>query len=140
MRAFLDTNVLADFLMTGRPCHDEAVAIFENLQRHTFEAFVTTQSLIDLAYIFAKFENGKEQFPVFTEWITEHINVRPIEVFSINEALQDKNPDFEDNAQISAAIDIGCDVFVTSDNGILSRHSDGSIDFISPSDFLGRKE
>ena len=54
-RAFLDTNVLLDVLSTSeRPSSEASEQIFEAIRSGIFEGFITTQSIIDAAYILSR--------------------------------------------------------------------------------------
>ena len=51
VRAFLDTNILIDLLMEGRPGAPQANVIFQAAKSGLVEVFITTQSIIDAEYV-----------------------------------------------------------------------------------------
>ena len=120
MRIFLDTNVLLDFVQDGRPGNDTAKVLFQLLRNNDMEPYVTTQSIIDLVYIAANIDRGKTMR--FVNYLLSVFNVRPIDCMDLRFALNSGHPDFEDSAQIVRALDEECDIFLTSDEGIIKRN------------------
>lgn len=54
-RAFLDTNVLLDVLCTNRrPSAEASATLFQAIRSGILEGFITTQSIIDAAYILSR--------------------------------------------------------------------------------------
>ncbi|MBO7644538.1 MAG: PIN domain-containing protein [Bacteroidales bacterium] len=121
MRIFFDTNTLLDVLIPGRPSKSASDTAMQIIKKCRYEIFVSTQSIIDIYYTAQRCHIDKEDVDIFTSWILDHANVRPIEIFCLRSALQSGNPDFEDSAQLACAEDEECDVFLTSDKGILNR-------------------
>ncbi|MBR4808898.1 MAG: PIN domain-containing protein [Bacteroidales bacterium] len=120
MRIFLDTNVLLDFVQDGRPNNETVKLLLDLINKQHQEAYVTTQSILDLVYVGTKIDYAKTMF--FVNYMLNRYNVLHIDYFSLKLALEDGNPDIEDSAQIACAEDEECDVFLTSDAGILSRN------------------
>ena len=137
MKLFLDTNILLDFILTGRSRNETVQVIFDFLKSSRIETFVTTQSILDMVYIAEKEGQGKSKTDFFINWMLNHFNVRSLDVFDLKLALEDPHPDFEDNAQIARAEDQRCDVFLTSDKKILSRGIDSML-VMTPEQFVER--
>ena len=114
MKAFLDTNILLDFLIPERRSPEVAI-IFQAARDHLFEVQVTTQSLVDCAYIASRCGIAPESFRRFAGWVVDHFNVEAVSSFQIRDALADPDHDFEDNVQAASAWDGCCDVIITRD-------------------------
>ena len=139
VKAFIDTNILLDFLLPGREKHADARAIFNLIEEHRIEALMTTQSLLDAAFIG---RNGNPGFlPVFRNTMLHFLqrtNVTAIDTFQLEDALRDPSPDLEDSAQISCALGECCDIFLTNDRGILSRTFPSPMQAMTAGDLLDR--
>ena len=137
MRAFLDTNVLLDCLVEGRPSCLSSAIIWDAAKSNRFEVFVTTQSILDMAYIALKADKG-EIVKDFILWMVNHVNIRYIDSFDIINALKSDHVDLEDNAQLSRADMEGCDVFVTNDRKILNRTDLQPLIVMTPEQFVDK--
>ena len=137
MRAFLDTNVLLDYLVEGRPSSLSSAIIWDAAKTNRIEVFVTTQSILDMAYIALKGEKG-EIVKDFILWMANHINIRYIDSFDIINASKSDHSDFEDNAQLSRADMEGCDVFITNDRKILNRTDLQPLIVMTPEQFVDK--
>ncbi len=138
MRAFLDTNILVDFLEAGRPSSSASTLIWEAARNHRLEVFVTTQSILDMFYIVSDTQKDREAIYQFIYWMVHHINVEYLSSFDIINAIKSPHADFEDNAQISYAEMKGCDVFVTNDRKILNRTDLGPLVAMTPEQFVDK--
>ena len=137
MRIFLDTNVLLDLLAHERPAAAQSLTAVQVIKRCRFEPYVTTQSIIDARYTARRFHKSKEDIDTFTDWLLNNVNVRHIDCFSLRLALQGGHPDFEDSAQLACAEEEECDVFLTSDEGILARSVSPML-VMTPAQFIDR--
>lgn len=116
MKAFLDTNVLLDLFMKSRLGHEAASAILQVVRCGDISACMTTQSIIDAAYI--QTQRCKAPTAAFKEgirFLTGIVEILPILPEDIAWANQSPIEDFEDAAQLACAQRSGCDVIVTSD-------------------------
>ena len=133
-KVFLDTNVLLDLLVAGRDS-DAAAKIFRDVHNHRLEALITTQSLIDAAYCSRRCGVPFDTFrDLIKDWM-RYINIDYINAFHIQWAMDNPSGDFEDDAQVSCAIDGSCDYFITHDKVQLARKLSEPMVFISPEDF-----
>jgi predicted nucleic acid-binding protein len=121
MRAFLDTNILIDFLEKDRPSSESSSIIWEAARMHRIEVFVTTQSILDMFYVVSDIHKDRQSACDFIYWMIHHINVEYVSAPDLLKALASPDNDLEDNAQISYAEIKGCDVFITNDRKILKR-------------------
>lgn len=133
-RIFFDTNVLVDVLVGGtRPAFKSSMKLFQAARAGLFEAFITTQSIIDAEFISHR-SPGSETPDFYKKmlFIMSFVNVTQIDGLSIREALKNPGGDFEDDAQFFQADSEGFDVVVTSDRRFLSRQdADGPL-FLTP--------
>lgn len=116
MKAFFDTNVLLDLLMKSRLGHEAAIAILQVARRGDISACLTTQSIVDAAYI--QTQRLKAPTPAFKEavrLIVSIVELLPILPEDIEWANRSEIDDYEDAVQLSCALRSGCDVIVTSD-------------------------
>ena len=140
MKAFLDTNILLDYIIENRPHQKESKIILEGARRNSYNVVVTTQSVIDTAYIAKREGAARHDTDAFFDWLALHINMEGIDSFDILEALKSDNPDFEDSAQFAHAETANCDVFITSDKSMLMRKSDTGMSVMTPEEFVARMQ
>lgn len=137
LKVFLDTNVLMDILQGGRPSSRASQTIFQAVYDGLIEAVVTSQSIIDASYLALKAGNAEKFFAAVGSWCN-HLNSEQITTFDVLWALKHFSGDFEDDAQVSRALDSFCDVFITSDRKLLKSYADRYEDlrFMSPEEFV----
>ena len=138
MRAFLDTNILIDFLEAGRPSAAASALIWQAARNHKLEVFVTTQSILDMFYIVSDSQKDREAAYDFIQWMVHHINVDSIGSEHILNALTTPHADFEDNAQLAYAEMRRCDVVITNDKKILNRTDLQPMKAMTPEQFVDR--
>ncbi|MBO4340961.1 MAG: PIN domain-containing protein [Bacteroidales bacterium] len=139
IKVFIDTNVMIDFLDKTREGYTCASQILELIIKHKIEGLITTQTIIDAAYICRK--NSTYDDTLFRETIQNllyKINLGYLDYFNVKTAFRDTNKDIEDNAMIAHAEDACCDVFLTQDRKLLSRPKRPVMLFMTPQDFLSR--
>ena len=137
IKAFLDTNVIMDVLQAGRPASAFSQIIFQAVFERRIEAVITSQSVIDASYIV--FKSGAESsfFKTLEKWF-DYINMDRIDTFDLRWAIRNFSGDFEDDAQVSRALDTFCDVFVTGDRKLREKyaHKYEFLLFMSPEEFV----
>ena len=116
MKAFLDTNVLLDLFMKSRLSHEAATAILQVVRSGDISACMTTQSIIDAAYIQTqRCKAPTADFKKAIRLLSEIVKTLPILPEDIAWANRSSIDDYEDAAQLACAQRCGCDVIVTSD-------------------------
>ena len=123
-RVFIDTNALVDMMMPSRSGHPYAQRIFHVIATRRIRGFITTQSIIDASYILTQrnmaslevFKRAVHAMHGTIEWLS-------IEPEDIDRAIRFDLPDFEDAAQLSCALNNGCDYIISSDRKY-SRYTD----------------
>lgn len=142
IKVMFDTNVLLDVLCPdGRPSSTASATVFRAVKDGILEGEISTQSIIDAAYVASQTEGGR--LPVFKNKMLElvnFVNIDSLSSFSIYAALGKDSLDFEDDALYEHAYDTGCDVFLTSDKDFIKQHKgeDERIQFFTPEEFVAK--
>ena len=139
IKVFLDTNVLLDVLQQGRPSTASSQVILQAIWDGKIEAVLTTQSIVDSAYIIGK-EGVQQAFFNMVNRCCDYINMDHINSFDIRQVCRDYSGDFEDDALYFRALDTCCDVFVSSDVKLRSRYNGKHehLQFMSPEEFVSK--
>jgi len=137
LKAFLDTNVLMDILHEGRPASEASQTILQAVYYGLIEAVITTQSIIDASYLVQKAGDANSFFDSVQSWCT-YINLDQINSFDLLWTMKHYSGDFEDDAQVSRALDTFCDVFITNDRKLRNTYNDKYeyLRFMSPEEFV----
>ena len=140
IKVFIDTNVLVDFFMEERIPHDCALRIFSAARAHQFEAVITTQSILDAAYVATRHRSGVDSdgFKNALLNMLNFINISYIDIFEIRDALLSPVPDIEDSAQYAHADAVACNIIITGDRKFIQRKTPGDILMMTPEEFVGR--
>ena len=137
IKAFIDTNVLLDFFQKERARHTIATELFNLVYQGQIEAAISTQSILDAAYVCRRHPAYVASF--FREsarYMMDRVNSGYIDPSDVKSALEDSNPDIEDSAQISFAYSQCCDVIVTSDKKLFAREVPSPMQVMTPEDFV----
>ncbi len=140
-RAFLDTNVLLDVLSTSeRPSSEASEQIFEAIRSGIFEGFITTQSIIDAAYILSRQRSrfDREAFGQCIISMMNYLNINAIHPFDIRDAVFHGKGDLEDDSLFAHAEALGCDAIITSDRKFRQQKEASGMLFFTPEAFLAR--
>lgn len=135
MRVYLDTNVLMDVLISGRPSSDASSKLLELNQPKEFSVFrfsISSLSIADLVYS-ARKHFSKEYLLSKVDQMRHTLRVLPFSEYNIYDALKSDCPDFEDALQISIA-EGDADVIVTNN----VKHFKGytAMEVVTPQEFL----
>lgn len=140
-RAFLDTNVLLDVLSTSeRPSSEASEQVFEAIRSGIFEGFITTQSIIDAAYILSRQHSrfDREAFGQCILSMMNYLNINAIHPFDIRDAVFHGKGDLEDDSLFAHAEALGCDAIITSDRKFRQQKEASGMLFFTPEAFLAR--
>ena len=125
---FLDTNIILDILNSSREGYWASSAIFAVVKKQHLMANITTQSIIDAAYVFtALSKRPVEDFKKAVEELCNHCTVLSIDKSDIEAAIDIGFADFEDSAQIACALRNHSDYIITSDRKILNLLPDNAV-------------
>lgn len=138
-KIFLDTNVLLDVLCPdNRPSSEASRIIFQAVYTGLMEAVITTQSILDAAYILSRVSDhfDKEAFGRCIISMMDFMTIDSIHIFDIRDAILRPGRDLEDDAQAEHAQAEGCDAIITSDRDFRHRSDGSGILFFSPEEFV----
>jgi len=112
-KAFLDTNIIIDFLQPVRPFHEEAQMLFTYIAKDTFTAYISECIITTTPYLIRKEYSASE-----INAILKNLNLK-LKILSctnafVTAALQTEPPDFEDALLYQIALHHQMDYFVTS--------------------------
>lgn len=141
VKAFIDTNVLMDLFLKDRPEKPLAEKIFSGAQEGRYQAFITTQSIIDTAYSSRKSGIKLDEFKTLLNTVRSFIKILAIDELDLLWAIGNPTGDFEDDAQYGSAYNGVCDFFITRDNALRKLNSPFCpMTVISPSEFVTEME
>lgn len=119
MTVFLDTNVLLDALIASRPGHRPALQLFQVIKDRKIMGMMTSQSIIDAAYVQTqRLKVSVGDFKSAIRFICSFVSVIAIDEEDIERVNLSSLEDYEDAAQVSCALNHGCDLIVSSDKGL----------------------
>lgn len=138
LKVALDTNVLIDLLLEGRPEKESAEQIFAAAEAGLFEAQVSTQSIIDAAYTCRKQGVNLAAFREAINKLRTIIKISTIDWLDLSWALAHDSGDFEDDMQYASAYSSVCDFFITRDKNLFAFNENPNtpMKVISPKEFL----
>lgn len=105
-KAFLDTNVLLDFLVDRKPFADYAHRLFALAERGQLTLCVSSLSVCNVYYVLRKLV-GAQSARELTGRLRLLTEISPVSSCEIEEALRSPSPDFEDAVQIASARMLG---------------------------------
>lgn len=136
-KVFIDTNVLVDFVDQDREKHRIARDVFHMIYSNVVEAAVSTQSILDVAYLCRKSESVSiKDLRNAMLFLLNHTNSGYLDTFDLSEALKNPHADIEDSAQISFAYNQCCDIILTNDKKMLSREVPSPMKVMTPEEFV----
>lgn len=141
VKAFIDTNVLMDLFLKDRPEKPLAEKVFSGAKEGRYQAFITTQSIIDTAYSARKRGIKFDEFKTLLNNARSFIKILAIDEIDLLWAIGNPTGDFEDDAQYGSAYNGVCDFFITRDNALFQLNSPFCpMTVISPADFVAAME
>ena len=139
IRAYLDTNVLIDWLVEeSRPNREASLSIAQAVLDGKIEGFISTQSLVDAAYIAQRSGCPFQRFEQLFRKMLRHLNLGGFNYSTIMDALNQFSGDFEDDAQLYYADELFCRMFVTGDLEMIRRHAVSDMELLTPPDFIAK--
>lgn len=134
MRVYLDTNVIMDTLIAGRPSSEVSSRIVDRPDTGPIRFSVSSLSIADVVYSCRK-HFTRAYLLSRIEFIQKHWRILEFSEFNIYSALRSDCPDFEDALQISVA-EGDSDVIVTNN----VKHFKGytALEVLTPQEFLDK--
>ena len=113
---FFDTNAILDILDRKRDNHQKAVMLLAAAQKGAIKIAVSTQSIVDAAYVITQVNKvPAQEFRRAMTYLCDIINICPVLRFNIEDANDSSISDYEDAVQLSCATCDDCDCIVTRD-------------------------
>lgn len=134
LNILLDTNILLDIAIPGRPTREESIMIVEEALYKELTAFVPATSLKDTYYILSKAMNE----PVARNTIRSIMNVFticPVNRETCERAFNSNEPDFEDGIVRACAEARRVDYIISRD---VEAFKNSPIKCITPAEFIER--
>lgn len=137
MRVFADTNILLDWIDRERPCHSLATTILSAAADGYYDLYVSTQSIIDCAYVLGKTTSDKSLWADILMQLHQSTRIVGIDEIDMLWAMAHSSGDFEDDMQHACAYNNICDFFITRDKGLFRLNSPFCpMQVITPEDFV----
>jgi len=130
-KVYLDTNIMLDYL-EQRCFSEDAKTIFKLSKKGKFLVYASLLSFVNIAYIRRK--HSVDEIYADLSLLRSIVNVVPIDDVQLDNALNVKIKDFEDNIQFQCAKAAGCDVIVTNNTKDFAGLN--GIDVMSSEEFL----
>lgn len=134
MKVFLDTNVIMDVLLEGRPMHEASDLIMRLRISDGIKLYTSSLSIADAAYLTRKSYTLSE-WKNIARGMLDRLKVLTLSDFDIYLACKSDCPVFEDAMQISIA-ETECDIIVTNNVGHFVPYT--CLPVMTPADFLSR--
>lgn len=112
-KVFLDTNIIVDFLQPVRPFHEDAQALFLNLSKDVFTAFISESVITTTPYLIRK-EYSVIQLNSILQNLNQKLKILSCNNQHVLSALQKQLPDFEGALLYEIALHHQLDYFITS--------------------------
>ena len=139
IKALIDTNVLLDHFVENRDPQGYSEKILTAARHHRIEAVITSQSILDAAYVATSSGGaGLDRFKKTMLSLFHYVNISYIDPFEIRDALLSMDKDIEDNAQYAHAVSEACDIILTNDRKFIQRKTPGEILMMTPEEFVGK--
>ena len=132
MRAFIDTNVVVDFLGKREPFFNDAAILFELGKLGKIDLVVSSLTIVNCAYILKK-QFSKALMLDKSEDFCRMLNISPIDKSVILNAISQKPIDFEDAVQYFSAKSFNMDIIITRDE---KGFSAVEIPTMTPAEFI----
>jgi predicted nucleic acid-binding protein len=113
-KVFLDTNIVIDFFVKERPCHEYAKKVFKMLDENQLYGFISESVITNMAYVLRKYFN-----PIIVRQIIEDIlsltSLLPANNKLVSNAIKGKISDLEDAILYEIATDNKLHYFISND-------------------------
>ena len=134
MRVLLDTDVVLDLIMAREPFADDAAALWIANERADVDAVISPITPVNVFYVVRKLR-GAEVARRAVDALLGGLHVCTVDEASMHLAATLAMGDFEDAAQVAAALRNGADAIVTR-NG--SDYTGCPLPVFAPADLLRR--
>ena len=137
MKAYLDTNILIDAIIPDRPGNYDAITILEMARLKQLDLFISTQSILDAAYITNhSYHIDGTSYRMAINRILKYVDLRSIGSGELLNALKSPGLDLEDNAQAALAGTTFCHIIISNDKDFFLDSDYQPISVMSSSMFV----
>ena len=131
--AFIDTDVIVDFLTDRKPFSIESAKIFSLIDQKKIKGCVSSLSFSNLYYVLRKFGTHKKVINSLQE-LSEMVDIFKVDSDIIKSALTSDFKDFEDSIQYFTALEHKkLDCIITRN---IKDYKDSTIPVMTPETFL----
>ncbi len=109
-----NTNIILDYLLERELFVADAEALFETIESHRIEGYVTATTLTDIFYIVRK-ERGIATAKQAVSRILAVMKICTVDRSILETAIASNLPDFEDAVQLACAVFENLDAIITRD-------------------------
>ena len=132
MKAFLDTNVIIDFMVEREPFFLDAATIFDMHRNGDIELFASSLTLVNSAYIIQK-AYSKDIMLSKIAWLCDNLDITPVDKDDILNAINNGKCDFKDRVQYFSSLHSRPDIILTRDK---KGFADLGIRVMTPTEFI----
>ena len=133
-KAYLDVNVVFDFLLERKPFYIEASQIFELSRLGKISLTTDTQTIVFAFFHLTKLDKDRRRVKDKLLKLLNYMEVANLSEAGLRKALEADYPiDLEDAGQLEIAQEAKVDVFITRD---LKDYKDVNLPVFSPAYFL----
>lgn len=112
IKVLIDTNVILDIALNREPFFEYSSKIFDRIDDHVLEGYITASSITDIYYIASK-QKDKLQARKFLISLVQILEVIGVDKDIVIQALESDIPDFEDAIQVFSAKSNSIDLVIT---------------------------
>lgn len=112
MNILIDTNIVLDLILERSPYVEDAVALFDRLERGHVEGYITATTITNLFYILRK-SKGRDVALTAIQRLLIGLRLCAVDRQTVETALSLGLKDFEDSIQLACAMLAQLDAIVT---------------------------
>jgi predicted nucleic acid-binding protein len=132
MKAFIDTNVMLDFLGEREPFYSSAAKVATLADKRKIEIVASALSYATVSYFLTKFE-GLEKTKAKLRKFKVISKICALDEIIIEKGLNSDFSDYEDSLQYFSALRTDCDLIITRN---VKDFSESDIPVLTPDEFL----
>lgn len=134
IRAFLDTNVVVDYMTKREGFYDNAAIIMSLAKHKRIKLYVASMSFATASYLMAKhYHNDTSAIKLAISNFIKYCNVTVVDRATVESSVASGFADFEDGMQNACAIDCRADYIITRNTADFSQ---SIIRAVEPNQFL----
>jgi predicted nucleic acid-binding protein len=131
-KLLIDTNILLDSIVPGRPEHEQAVQLLTWCNGSGDRGYASATSFKDVYYIATKI-HGEPWARNAVRQLMGLLAIAPVDAEVLDEAIRSNEPDFEDGIVRACAELNGADFIITRDTAAFTK---SKVRAVSASEYL----